>query len=96
MEMASRPFGLMFGRIIFEFGIPVVPDLTTVVGNRHFPVLSGTTAPNGAVLPLTNRGTTAVCLVPSCSCHFSISFVVFVGLCSFFLVVSCVRVFGSR
>ena len=42
--MPSRPFGVMFGRIIFEFGIPVVPDLTTAVGNHHSPALSGTTA----------------------------------------------------
>ena len=42
--MASRPFGLMFGRIIFEFGITIVPDLSTVVGNRS--------SPSRAVLPL--------------------------------------------
>ena len=45
LEKASRLCGLSFGRSIFEFGSPVVPDLTTAVGNRRFPVLSGTTAP---------------------------------------------------
>ena len=52
LEKATRLFGLLFGRSIFEFGRPVVPDLTTVVGNRRFPVSSSTTAPVGAVLPL--------------------------------------------
>ena len=33
MEKASRQFGLVFGRSIFEFGRTVVPDLTMEVGN---------------------------------------------------------------
>ena len=32
LEKASRLCGLSFGRSIFEFGSPVVPDLTTAVG----------------------------------------------------------------
>ena len=52
MEKASRKFGLVFGRSIFEFVRTVVPDLTTVVGNCSFPVPSGTTALSRAVLPL--------------------------------------------
>ena len=51
-EKATRLFGLVFGRSMFEFGRPVVPDLTTTVGNCRFPVSSGTTAPIGAVLLL--------------------------------------------
>ena len=43
MEKASRQFGLVFARSIFEFGRTVVPDLTTAVGNCCFPVSSGTT-----------------------------------------------------
>ena len=45
MEKATRRFGLVIGRSIFEFGRTVVPDLTTVVGNCCFPVSSGTIAP---------------------------------------------------
>ena len=37
MEKASRQFGLVVGRTIFEFGRTVVPDLTTAVGNCCFP-----------------------------------------------------------
>jgi len=102
MEMASRPFGLMFGRFIFEFGIP--GSAGSVHGSREppFPRLeryyrsqvSGTTT--WAVLPLMDRGTTAVCPISSYSCQFLISFAVFGGLCSFFLVVSSARVFGYR
>ena len=36
LEKATRLSRLEFGRNIFEFGRPVVPDLTTVVGNRCF------------------------------------------------------------
>ena len=36
LEKATRLFGLGFGRSIFEFGRPVVPDLTMVVGTRCF------------------------------------------------------------
>ena len=68
--MASRPFGLKFGRLIFEFGIRVVPDLSTAVGNRRSPsravlllILHGTTA--RAILPRLGRGTTAGCPIPS-------------------------------
>ena len=44
MEMASRPFGLKFGRFIFVFGIP--SSAGSVHGSREppFPVLSGTSA----------------------------------------------------
>ena len=52
LEKATRLSRLEFGRNIFEFGRPVVPDLTTVVGNYGFPASSGTTALFGAVLPL--------------------------------------------
>ena len=52
LEKATRLSRLEFGRNIFEFGSPIVPDLTTVVGNRCFPVSSGTAALIGAVLPL--------------------------------------------
>ena len=69
LEKATRLSGLEFGRNIFEFGRPVVPDLTTVVGNCCFPASSGTTAHFGAVQPRACRGTIAVCQVPSCSCH---------------------------
>ena len=44
LEKATRLSRLEFGRNIFEFGRPVVPDLTTVVGNCCFPASSGTTA----------------------------------------------------
>ena len=44
LEKASRLCGLSFGRIIFEFGSPVVPDLTTAVGTAG--------SPSCAVLPL--------------------------------------------
>ena len=37
LEKASRLCGLSFGRIIFEFGSPVVPDLTTAVGTAGSP-----------------------------------------------------------
>ena len=66
MEMASRTFGLMFGRFIFEFGI--TGNAGSVHGSREppFPRLeryyrsqwSGTTA--RAVLPLMDHGTTVV------------------------------------
>lgn len=36
LEKATRLSRLEFGRNIFEFGRPVVPDLTTIVGNRCF------------------------------------------------------------
>ena len=36
LEKATRSSRLMFGRNIFEFGRPVVPDLSTVVGNHCF------------------------------------------------------------
>ena len=36
LQKATRLSRLEFGRNIFEFGRPVVPDLTTVVGNRCF------------------------------------------------------------
>ena len=36
LEKATRLSRLEFGRIIFEFGRPVVPDLTMVVGTRCF------------------------------------------------------------
>ena len=117
LEKATRLSRLEFGRNIFEFGRPVVPDLTTVVGNRCFPASSGTTALVGAVLPLdleryyrslwsgttdwevlpqACHGTTTACQIPSYSCLTLILFVVFVDLCSFFLVVLRVLVFGSR
>ena len=54
----------------------------------------GTTA--SAVLPWTCHGTTTACQIPSNSYLTLIIFVVFVGLCSFFLVVLRVLVFGSR
>ena len=41
LEKATRLSRLEFGRIIFEFGRPVVPDLTTVVGNRCFSASCG-------------------------------------------------------
>ena len=44
MEKATRRFGLVIGRSIFEFGRTVVPDLTAAVGNHCFPASSGTTA----------------------------------------------------
>ena len=44
LEKASRLCGLSFGRIIFEFGSPVVSDLTTAVGTAG--------SPSCAVLPL--------------------------------------------
>ena len=102
MEKGSRQFGLMLGWSIFEFGRTVVPDLTTVVGNCCFPVSSGTTAlsravlPLGAVLPLAGRGTTALYQFPQCSVLSVIFLLMFCGLCSFFLVVLRVLVFGSR
>ena len=96
LEKATRLSRLEFGRIIFEFGRPVVPDLTTAVGNLCFPASSGTTALIGAVLPPPGRGTTVAYQIPSCSCHPVILFVEFSGLCSFFLVVLRVLVFGSR
>ena len=52
LEKATRLSRLEFGRNIFEFGRSVVPDLTTIVGNRCFLASSGTTALIGAVLPL--------------------------------------------
>ena len=52
LEKATRLSRLEFGRNIFEFGRPVVPDLTTAVKNCCFPASSGTTALVGAVLPL--------------------------------------------
>ena len=69
LEKATRLSSLEFGRNIFEFGRPVVPDLTMVVGNCCFPASSGTTALFGAVLPLVLKryyrslwsGTTAAC-----------------------------------
>ena len=70
-----------------------MPDLTTAVGNCCFPVLSGTTAPSeavlplGAVLPLTGRGTTALYQFPPYSYLSVIFLLVFCGLYSFFLVV---------
>ena len=36
LEKATRLSRLEFGRIIFEFGRPVVPDLTAVVRTRCF------------------------------------------------------------
>ena len=39
LEKVTRLSRLEFGRIIFEFGRPVVPDLTTVVGKRCFSAL---------------------------------------------------------
>ena len=39
LEKATRLSRLEFGRNIFEFGRPVVPDLTTVVGKRCFSAL---------------------------------------------------------
>ena len=101
MELASRPFGLMFGRPIFEFGIS--GSAGSVHGSRElpFPVLSGTTA----LLERYYRasGTAVVwsryyCYMPSSiiSYHVLILVVLFGGLCSFFRVVSSPRVFGSR
>ena len=52
MEKASRQFGLVFGRSIFEFGRTVVPDLTTEVGHCCFLASSSTTTFSRAVLPL--------------------------------------------
>ena len=54
LEKATRLSRLEFGRIIFEFGRPVVPDLTTVVGNHCFTASCYETAvyPPQAVLPL--------------------------------------------
>ena len=94
MEKASRLYGLIFGRIIFEFGIPVVPDLSMEIGNRRSPAWSGTTAQ--AVLPLPDRGTVVGSPIPSYSFQILIHVGLFGGLCSFFHVVSSVSVFGSR
>ena len=54
LQKATRLSRLEFGRIIFEFGRPVVPDLTTVVGNHCFTASCYETAvyPPQAVLPL--------------------------------------------
>ena len=54
LEKATRLSRLEFGRNIFEFGRPVVPDLTTVVGNHCFTASCYETAvyPPQAVLPL--------------------------------------------
>ena len=94
MEKATRRFGLVIGRSIFEFCIPVVPDLSTAVGNRRSPAWSRTTA--RAVQPLHDHGTTAGYPHPSNSYQISIHVVFVVGLCSFFRVVSSARVFSSR
>ena len=71
LEKATRLFGLMFGRFIFEFGIPGMPDLTTAVGILRAPsravlppIWRGTTA--RAVLPLWRHGTTAGAVLPLC------------------------------
>ena len=112
LEKATRLSRLEFGRIFFEFDRPVVPDLTTVVGNRCFSasccrkllflrlepyyrsLWGGTTSWD--ILPRACHGTTAACQIPSNSYLTLIIFVVFVSLCSFFLVVLRVLVFGSR
>ena len=54
LEKATRSSRLMFGRNIFEFGSPVVPDLSMVVGNHWFTASRFETAvcPPQAVLPL--------------------------------------------
>ena len=73
-----------------------------VARNCCFSISSGTTALFGAVLPLGRyyREHVTVLPLPAKLHHipaFSlILFVVFVGLCSFFLVVLRVLVFGSR
>ena len=92
--MASRPFGLKFGRLIFEFGI------SDSAGSVH--------GSKGTAIPRPERyyrasGTAAVGsryyrYMPSSiiSYHVLILVVLFGGLCSFFRVVSSARVFGSR
>ena len=99
--MASRPFGLKFGRLIFEFGIS--GSAGSVHGSREppFPVLSGTSA----LLERYYRASGTVAVgswyyrwMPSSiiSCLILIHVALFGGLCSFFRVVSSSRVFGSR
>ena len=57
LEKATRLFGLMFGRFIFEFGIPGSAGSDHGSRKPLFPILSGTAA--RAVLPLTMSGTAA-------------------------------------
>ena len=101
MEMASSPFGLMFGRLIFEFGIS--DSAGSVHGSRElpFPVLSSTTAhleryyrASGAAAV----GSRYYRWMPSSifSYQVLILFVLFGGLCSFFRVFLLVMCFGSR
>ena len=101
MEMASRHYGLQFGRFLFEFGI--CGSAGSDHGSREppFPIWRGTTA----LLERYYRtsGTAAVGsryyrYMPSSiiSYHVLILVVLFGGLCSFFCVFLLVVCFGSR
>ena len=101
LEKASRLCGLSFGRIIFEFGSPVVPNLTTAVGTAGSPSCAVLPLPLGRYYRL--GGTAAYgqryyrCLPDSIIPYLCLIHVVLFGGLRFFL--SCwfsVRVFGSR
>ena len=102
LEKATRLFGLMFGRFIFEFGITGSAGSDHGSRNRRFPVLRGTTAPAGAVLPLGWYSAYGQryyrCLPDSIITYLCLIHVVLFGGFRFFFL-SCwfsVRVFGSR
>ena len=101
MEMASRPFGLKFGRLIFEFGISGSAGSDHGSREPPFPIWRGTTA----LLEWYYRssGTAAVGSryyrwMPSSIFSYQawILVVLFGGLCSFFHVFLLVVCFGSR